>query len=150
MGQETTLDWCLQSVGFPRAYAETQAWSAPVTLTVSEELDASRIVLEQEAATHAQFLIYSVLRTMRFYPACAGKRLAFRVLWEPSPDGRPDGRYGISKRGNQVIVTSYPARSRTRRSHGGPLEITTEDLEALRSTPSIRQFLRKKGLNLDW
>lgn len=139
---ETTLEQCLFAVGFPGA-SQASAWEASVALTVSSELDASLIVLDKQGAAHASYLIFNVLRTMAFSRSCTGRRLQFRVVHEPSADSR----YGISLKNGKLLVTSYTV-SGTRNASGGPLEIDDLDLVELARTPSLKSFLRRRGLYL--
>lgn len=142
-GQTATLGKCLVSSGFPSAYDGTQPWSANIALTVSDRRDAARIFLGEDAIAHRTFLIFSVLPSLTFNQGCVGRQLEFRVFWEPSLDGR----HGVSKKGENLVVTSYGVTvgAAARRRHGGPLELTDEDLANLRVTPSINEFLLRKG-----
>lgn len=145
--QTQNLAGCLQYMGFPGAYEGTKPWSASMTVTVSDAGDASRIVLGEDALPHSSYLVFSVLRLMRFHRKCIGKRFPFSVRWEPSVDAR----YGVSMQYSVLIVTSYPApRSPSaNRRIGGPLYLEPEHLEELRNTPSLRQYFDKRGFFKD-
>jgi hypothetical protein len=139
----TPLENCLIATGLKNlAGSWTRPWDARVTLTVSEHRDASRLEFMGADATQMSTLVFGVLPLMRFDKQCIGRRLDFRVRWEPSRNGG----YGMAVRRDALIVTGLSFALAAHR-HGGPLQLDVNDLANLRQITSLHLFL--KQLNFD-
>lgn len=142
-GQGDSLDHCLSFIGLPGA--DSSPWTASVTLVVSADRDASKVEFDRQGREHASYLVFTVLRTLRFRKDCIGRQLSFSVAWEASKDGS----YGVALRRGALILTGSLI-PRRRGMAWGPLTIETEDLETLRRSVSMREFLRRKGADPDY
>lgn len=134
------LERCLVSAGLSSlSDLNENPWEARVTLTVSQDRDASKVDFDGRGATHAKFLVFSALPLLKFDKRCMGERISFTVRWEPTADER----YGIAVRKNLLVVTG---RSFTPQAHryGGPLQLDPEDLEKLKRIDSLRKFLAER------
>lgn len=127
---------CVDSVGLPRA--DRTPWAATMKLTVSAKGDASRIEFKA-GVEHAGTVVYQFLRSLRFRDECRGRRLEISVSWSPSQDGR----FGVYMKNDQFFLTSWQIVS-PRRNHGGPLQFEREEVDTMRTTPSLGDFLEKR------
>lgn len=138
-----TLENCLSWVGLPAADGPGD-WSVSVTLTVSQQKDASKIILDPRANySHLVYVVFSTLPRMRFNEGCVGQQLRFRIVWKP----RPAYGYGLLVQRGDLVLSGYFGTSPSR--HGGILDLSKEDLNALREITSIREFLLTRRLKLD-
>lgn len=142
---QTGVEDCLAAVG--PATADSIEWTARVTLTVSLQRDAARIVLDQQGAQHVGHIIFNVLGPMRFRQACVGKTLTFEIAWRESPDRN----YGILVGRGLISVRGPISRPRARpRAPAGPHVLDEHDVRRLRTIGSLSEFLAARGVAADY
>jgi hypothetical protein len=139
--QFNPVEMCISAIGMPSA--DSSPWSAVVTLRVAPDRYASEISFDAEGLKHANYLVFGVLPKLRFRKSCIGDKIHVPITWQASKDG-PGVMFLTGG-----IVLSGRVRSTTRRPWGS-LTLGDRDIEALRRTPSVREFVRSKGLNPDY
>jgi hypothetical protein len=144
---QTTLESCIASVGLPAA--DSRGWSAVVTVTVSPERDASRVTFDKAGRDNASYIVFVVLRTLRFRDACVGKRITIPITWQPTKHSG----YGVALTAGTIVLSSYLLQdlSGAPRTHRpGRLGLGDKDFEELGRSRSIRDFVRSKGVDPDY
>jgi hypothetical protein len=140
--QAQSLAHCISSVGLPSS--SEGPWRARLTLTIARDRYASRISFDEDGRDHATYLVFSVLRTLRFKGVCAGQRITFTVTWEPAKEPWRT----VQVREGELILRSHvllPAPTPQGRV-GGVLAISQTDLDHLARVESMQDFFKARGL----